>query len=333
MLPPRTRLDPSGYYHRLGLKPAATHADIVAAFRAKARVLHPDVPKTGNASAFVATRQAYDVLSNRERRAAYDLMARQVPLHPVEPEVTPGTIAVARPAASRSAPGAQPRFLDVSLMVWLGLGAFLCLCIYQAATHLLAPPRAARDHIRPNAPIVAPLSPGAHRAILYGASPVRLAGLPNFYVVPAAGPTVLWSLDPERNALVPLAELPPFSAVQAVRLIRQSGMLEVVVDDHRNGFISADRLTPGDATAARQAYCGYNAGPTPYDGEVLERRGYGGGTLEMENRAVQPAVVKLRDLTGAVVLSMFLGPGGHATFDRLPEGTYHTEFAIGELWS
>jgi hypothetical protein len=53
----------------------------------------------------------------------------------------------------------------------------------------------------------------------------------------------------------------------------------------------------------------------------------------MENRAVQPVVVKLRDATGAVALSVFLGPGGHAVFDGLPAGVYHPEFAIGELWS
>jgi hypothetical protein len=151
--------------------------------------------------------------------------------------------------------------------------------------------------------------------------------------VPAATPAVVWRLDPERNTLVPLLQLPPFSEVQAVRLIRQNGMLEVLVNDRGNGFMSADHLTAGNAIAARRAYCGYNAGPTPYDGELLERRGSGSATLQVENRAVQPAVVKLRDETGAVVLSVFLGPGSHAAFDRVPEGTYRTDFAVGELWS
>jgi hypothetical protein len=144
---------------------------------------------------------------------------------------------------------------------------------------------------------------------------------------------VLWRLDAEHSILVPVGQIPPFSSVQAIRLIRQNGMLEVLTNDHANGFISADHLTPGNAAAARRAYCGYNAGPTPHDGELLERRGDGDGTLEMENRAVQPVVVKLRDATGAVALSVFLGPGGHAAFDGLPHGIYHPEFAIGELWS
>jgi hypothetical protein len=213
------------------------------------------------------------------------------------------------------------------------LGAFLCLCVYQAATHLLAPRQTVLDDIKPNAASVAPLSPTAHHAVLYGPTPVRLAGTPNFYITPDVNPATLWRLDPEHNALLPISQLPPFSVVQAVRLIRQSGMLEVLVDEHSNGFISAAHLTPGNAAAARSAYCSYNAGPTPFDGELLERRGHGGGRLEMDNRAVQPAVVKLRDATDAVVLSVFLGPGGHAAFDGLPEGTYHAEFAIGELWS
>ena len=51
MLPPRTRLDPEGFYAVLGLDPAASPEAITAAFRRKARQVHPDVPGTGDASA------------------------------------------------------------------------------------------------------------------------------------------------------------------------------------------------------------------------------------------------------------------------------------------
>ena len=333
MLPSQTRLDPDGYYDRLGLEPAATHADIVTAFRGKARVLHPDVPETGNASAFVALKQAYDVLSNQERRTAYDRRAVVAALTATEPATV-----MRQPAGPPTGPptgpsGRQLRYFDLPVTLWVALGAFLCLCLFQAVTHLLAPSKVVRDAIRPNAATVAPLSPSAHQAVLYGPTPVRLAGMPNFYVMPAANPATLWRLDAERGALVPVGQLPPFSVVQVVRLIRQSGMLEVLLNDHGDGFIRADHLTPGNASAARRAYCGYNAGPTPNDGELLERRGSGTSTLELANRAVQPAVVKLRDKSGAVVLSVFLGPGGHVVLNGLPEGTYHTEFAVGELWS
>jgi hypothetical protein len=335
MVPPRTRLDPEGYYARLGLGPAATQAEIVAAFRGRARLLHPDVPKTGNAGAFMVVKQAYDVLSNREHRSAYDRKAKAAVLDALEPEV----IQVPRPGYSTGTDWAAtgrirpPRLFDLSVMLWVGLAVFLCVCVYQATAHLLAPSRTVHDEIPPNAATVAPLSPSAHQAVLYGPAPMRLAGTPNFYVAPAATPAVLWRLDAEHSILVPVGQIPPFSSVQAIRLIRQNGMLEVLTNDHANGFISADHLTPGNAAAARRAYCGYNAGPTPHDGELLERRGDGDGTLEMENRAVQPVVVKLRDATGAVALSVFLGPGGHAAFDGLPHGIYHPEFAIGELWS
>ena len=327
MPPPCTKLDPEGYYARLGLEPAAAQAAIAVAYRAKARLLHPDVPVTGNAAAFVAVKQAYDALSNPDRRQSYDRQARYAAIQPEVIIVRP--IAVPAAAASR-----HPRFSDLPIVVWAGVAAFLVLCIYQVTTHLLAPPSVVRAEIRPNAATVVPLSPSAHQAVLYGPTPVRLAGTPNFYVIPAGSPAILWRMDPARNnALTSLGQLPPFSAVQAVRLIRQNGMLEVLVNDSGNGFISADHLTAGNAVAAHRAYCGYNAGLAPFDGEVLDRRGTGGGTLEVQNRAVQPAVVKLRDEAGQVVVSVFLSPNGHAELDGLPEGTYHPDFAIGELWS
>jgi hypothetical protein len=289
-------------------------------------VLHPDVPLTGNAAAFVAVKQAYDVLSNRDLREAYDRKARAV--------------AQRRPPVVRKAewpsapPSRHPRFSDLPVSVWAGVGALLLLGVYQVTLHLLAPSTVVRAEIRPNAAIVAPLSDSAHQAVLYGPAPVLLAGAPNFYVTPAGSPAMLWRMDPTRdNALTPIGQLPPFSSVQAVRLIRQTGMLEVLVTDTANGFISADHLAPGNARAAHSAYCGYNAGPTPFDGEVLERHAVGTGILTLRNRAVQPAVVKLRDTKGSVVVSVFLGPNGQVVLPGLPDGAYHPDFAIGELWS
>ena len=327
MSPPRTRQDPEGYYARLGLEPAAAPAAVVAAYRAKARLLHPDVPVTGNAAAFVAVKQAYDVLSKQDRREAYDRRARQAVAQPAP--------AVVRQAEWPSAPPSRhPRFSDLPIPVWAGIGTLLLLGIYQITSHLLAPSSVVRAEIRPNAAIVAPLSDSAHQAVLYGPAPSRLAGTPNFYVVPAGSPAMLWRMDPTRNnTLTPIGQLPPFSAVQAVRLVRQTGMLEVLVTDTTSGFISADHLAPGNALAAHRAYCGYNAGPTPFDGEVLEHHVMGTGTLTIQNRAVQPVVIKLRDLKGAVVVSVFLGPNGNMELTGVPDGDYRPDFAIGELWS
>jgi hypothetical protein len=325
----RTRLDPEGYYARLGLEPAADPAAITAAFRARARVLHPDVPKTGDADAFVAVRQAYDVLSNRERRQDYDQAARRAALDAIEPEVL-----VARPVyRPPSVPPQRFRLSAISVAAGLGVGAILCVSVVQVVLHIQQKPQVVRAGIRPNAATVEPLSPEAHRATLYGPDPVQLAGTPNFYVVPSATPAVLWRLDAERNSFVPQQQLPPFSAMQAVRFVRQNGMMEVLVKDQPNGYVDVSHVTPGNAVAARRGYCSYNAGPAPHDGELFDLAGGGSGRLRIENRAVQPAVVKLRDGLGAVAVLVFLSPGGHADVGALPDGSYHTEFAVGELWS
>ena len=329
MLPSRPKLDPQGYYARLGVEPVAPQASIVSAFRAKARLLHPDVRRTGDTAAFVAVKQAYDVLSNRERRDAYDRMAREAAEETVVPEV------IVKPAfndlsAKMARPPPRSGFPVVALA---GLGACLFLGVYEITSRLAAPSPVANAGIKPNAATVEPLSASEHRAVLYGPAPVRLAGNPNFYVVPAGSPAVLWRHDADRDKMVALVELPPFSSVQAIRLIRKTAMLEVMINDRGTGFVGANHLMPGDAGAARSAYCRYNSGPTPFNGELLEHRGSGSGTLSVENRAIQPAVVKFRDQAGAVIVAVFLGPGSRAELGGLPEGLYWPEFAIGEMWS
>lgn len=330
MLPPQTRLDPEGLYARLGVGVSAAPEEITAAYRRKARLLHPDVPVTGDSAAFVAVKQAYDVLVSPERRAVYDRSARKALLEEVEPGVIPAMRQPAmRPPATR-----QPRLSDLPVAVWVGLAALLCVSVVEVVLHLSALTHAPqRAEIRPNAPIVAPATPAETRAAAFGPAPVRLAGVTNYYVVPAAGPTILWRHDDEHNVYKPAGQVPPFSAVQALRLNRQTGLVEVRVTETTNAFIEATRLAPGNLAAARRAYCGYNTGPIPADGEVLARKGAGKGRLTVENRSMQPAVVKLRDAAGGVVASVFLGPGGHADLTDLPNVDYRPDFAIGELWS
>jgi hypothetical protein len=324
-------LDPEGYYASLGLEPAADRAAITAAYRARARVLHPDVPGTGDASAFVAMRQAYDVLSNPLRRKDYDQAARRAALDAIQPEVfATAPAAVYRPPA---VPAWRPHASGFFIAAGLGITAVLCVSVTEVVLHIQQKPQVVSAGIRPNAATIAPLSPEAHLAALYGPDPVQLAGTPNFYVVPAANEAVLWRLDVSRNNLSPQRQLPPFSTVQAVRFVRQIGMLEVLVQDQPNGFVEASHVTPGNVEAARRGYCSYNAGPTPHDGEVFDRAGDGPGRLRVENRGIQPAVVKLRNPGGGVAISVFLSPGGHADIDALPDGAYVTDFAVGELWS
>jgi hypothetical protein len=304
---------------------------VTAAYRRQARTLHPDVPLTGNTDAFVAVKQAYDVLGNIGRRVDYDRQAQQATQEAVDPGVVGGG---GRPAPMAAATNRNRSPSGIPVAVWVVLLIVLVVGIFEVSRHLLALPRLpARLEIRPNAPIVAAQTPEAQRLTNYGLPPVRLAGTTNYYIVPAAGSAVLWRLDEARKVLIPGTNLPPFSAVQALRIFRQNGLVEVKVTDTANGFIEAGRLAPGDANAAHNAYCAYNAGPAPANGEIFHRSGTGNGRLALDNRTSQPVVVKLRDANGALALTTYLAPSAHVEINGLPEGMYRPDFAIGELWS
>jgi len=60
------------YYEFLQISPKADADTIHRVFRFQAARLHPDNPDTGDAEKFFLLKQAYDVLSNPERRAEYD---------------------------------------------------------------------------------------------------------------------------------------------------------------------------------------------------------------------------------------------------------------------
>jgi DnaJ-class molecular chaperone len=61
------------HYAALGISSAATEAEIKKAFRQKASALHPDKNSAPDAPAqFRAVQEAYDVLSDFDKRQAYD---------------------------------------------------------------------------------------------------------------------------------------------------------------------------------------------------------------------------------------------------------------------
>jgi len=60
-------------YEQLGLRSDATLADIKKAFRQKAALYHPDRNAAADAAQrFRAVQEAYDVLSDTDKRQAYD---------------------------------------------------------------------------------------------------------------------------------------------------------------------------------------------------------------------------------------------------------------------
>jgi DnaJ-class molecular chaperone len=60
------------YYEFLQISPNAELDTIHRVYRFMAARFHPDNPITGDTEKFFLLRQAYDVLSDRERRAEYD---------------------------------------------------------------------------------------------------------------------------------------------------------------------------------------------------------------------------------------------------------------------
>ena len=63
----------TNHYTSLGISSAATLADVKKAFRQKASFWHPDKNASPQAPArFRAVQEAYEVLSDADRRKAYD---------------------------------------------------------------------------------------------------------------------------------------------------------------------------------------------------------------------------------------------------------------------
>src|SRR6188472_138730 len=66
------------YYKILGVNKTASQDDIKHAYRRLARKYHPDVSKEANAEAkFKDLQEAYEVLKDPEKRAAYDQLGSQ----------------------------------------------------------------------------------------------------------------------------------------------------------------------------------------------------------------------------------------------------------------
>lgn len=74
------------YYRIIGLQPAASLGEIKGAYRKKASALHPDRNPDARAHAeFQELQEAYEVLSDAEKRRAYDDNRRRSLIeHPLE---------------------------------------------------------------------------------------------------------------------------------------------------------------------------------------------------------------------------------------------------------
>ena len=106
----RSEYDPLGYYRALNIGPLADASDIKAAYRFKAKLLHPDRNPSEEARLeFLEATQAYQVLSDERQRRDYDSRTRlPAPaglIDPVDPHPKP--LACSRCGQVT----AQPRYL------------------------------------------------------------------------------------------------------------------------------------------------------------------------------------------------------------------------------
>jgi DnaJ domain len=332
MAQPRPPSDPKGYYARLGVTPTSGPDAIIAAYRREARVVHPDVPRTGDAAAFMALKEAYDVLIHAGRRAAYDHGARGGGIWGADP--APGETDPMPAPDFPPMPTRHPWPWDLHAGVWIGLALLVVVGVAEIGRLLLLPPPPARyDTIPALAQAVPPATLADEMPSILSSAPVRLAGTPNMYVLPTAEPVTLWRRDDSGRGMLPWGQLPPFSAVQGLRLLTRNGLMEVKVTDANDGYIDARSLTPGDADAASGAWCTYHAGDEPANGEILSREGTGSGDVVLTNRSGEPVVVKIRSDFGLVVASIFLAPNGRASVAKLPVGRMRVQYATGEVWS
>lgn len=303
--------DPDGLYARLGLPPTASAEAIGAAYRRRARVLHPDIPHTGNTEAFLALRAAYEILSDPDRRRAYDRSARPAP----EPSFAPPP----QPVADLSPPPSNRFALWAAFLVGsAALAAFAMLRLAQGPTAGLP------DHPGPPpAPWVRPVAlPRAHPA-----------GRADHYVLPGLGPLDVMQPRPPAGALRRVATLAPFTPVRVLSVDPARHLAEIRLAGSAVGFVAPDRLARGGATAAHAAFCADRAGPPPLSGQTLAARGHGRGAITFVNQDLEPAVIKLRDSAGRLVRAVFLAPGASLRLRGLPGRMWEVEFAVGELWS
>ncbi len=318
--------DPDGVYARLGVDPSASAEEIAAAYRRAARRLHPDIPVTGDAAAFLALKSAYDVLADPLARRAYDRAARVPPTQgarPAAPRDTsrPGPRVETPPAPPRAAPSSRRFGLWAGFLVASAVGAaWLMVAIASGPTAGL-PDRAGTPRAARGWPTAAKLP----RALP--------AGTANHFVLPGLGPATVWRQDAPGAPLRALATLGEFTAVDVLGMDPSRRLAAIRLDGGTIGFVAAARLIAGGKRAARRAFCADRAGLPPRPGEVLVQRGSGRGSITVRNDDLEPAVVKLRDRAGQVVRALYLAPGESRELRALPGRAWQVDFAAGELWS
>ena len=230
------------YYADLQISPEAEPGVIRAAYRYLARAYHPDVVGPAGARQMRVLNEAYEVLSDRVRRSAYDDSRRAIPpnwLQPVEdsirPAVTPPVTqsrrrTLATVLALVALVGAVVAGLSVvAVLVWQQVQPPEPALAVTSRSGVPRTPRPTSSRIRHSATAYAPqpdhtslwdpvpeplpLSAEADRQAVRLPTPAGLSEMP------APDPP----LAPEDSVGLPIAPPPPITTPASVRYIVQPG--------------------------------------------------------------------------------------------------------------
>jgi hypothetical protein len=99
------------------------------------------------------------------------------------------------------------------------------------------------------------------------------------------------------------------------------------------GFVPLHELDASGPPGALKAWCLEHRGDRPETGAVIRRGATGDHALAARNRLSVDALVKLRDVDGATVASVYLRAGERTEVTGLPPGPFTAVYATGADWS
>lgn len=311
--------DPLGYYARLDVAPGCSPAELKAAFRRRARELHPDA-LTGDSAGFMRLKEAYDVLSDPLQRSAYDRTMHFMG----NPR---GAGIRAAPSSPRKMRPRQGQWFAGAGVAVIGVAMGLIAARHQPSRHGGAAPHLSITGALPGGlslPLPVPF-----------ATPDVLVQEPgDHYVVPRDGAATVWE-GGSNGRLRRLGRLAAFTSVRVAPpgTPAPDGLTPIVLRGGAVAYVDAGRLMPGSTKAARQARCAYDAGPPPTNGEVLPGGSSGRARATLSNASSTPAVVTLRGSAPRDVARIYVAPNDEAHVTGLPPGPWTAEAAFGDLWS
>ena len=173
--------DAKRYYEVLDVDSSASEATIRLAFRRRAKELHPDA-QSGDASAFILLKRAYDTLSSPIDRAAYDRFCQPVQQPSYSAQSQPRPLPTPPPIrfkpSRRSGVGMRRYVIAFIIMAAISLGGIQAMISLTEAPPSIKTRASAGPAHEPTAAgptptpaVESPAAPGSTKSGFWDASP------------------------------------------------------------------------------------------------------------------------------------------------------------------